>query len=125
MTAEAMLFFDHRPELIPLYEAFEEALFARFPDMSVRVQKTQISFDAPGLFACVSLPRRKTDQGIVITFVLAYRLNSERIRDSVEPYPGRWTHHMLLGAAEAPDDELMMWLSEAHDFALTRRHIRR
>ena len=124
MMAEAMLFFNHRPGLSPLYEAFEATLSDLLPEISIRVQKTQISFDAPGLFACVSLPRRKADQGIVITFVLAYRLDSERIRDTVETYPGRWTHHMLISDPKEFDDELMTWLSEAHAFALTRGHRR-
>lgn len=125
MHPDAPLFFDRAPQLLGLYEAFEQALLARLPEISIRVQKTQISFDAPGLFACVSQPRRKSDLGIVVTFTLAYRLDSERIRDAVEPYPGRWTHHMLLGTAEELDDELMAWLCEAYAFSLTRRHVRR
>ena len=49
------------------------------------------------------------------------RLDSPRVAVAVEPYPGRWTHHILLTAAEEADGELMDWLAEARDFAVSKR----
>ena len=40
---------------------------------------------------------------------------------SVEPYPGRWTNHILITRPEEVDVELMEWLREAHNFALRKR----
>lgn len=122
MHPDAPLFFDRAPHLLPLYIAFETALCTRFPSVSVRVQKTQISFDAPGLFACVSAERRKTGPGLIVTFGLAYRLESGRIAQAVSPSPGRWTHHVLIREEAEIDRELMDWLNEAYAFSCSRRH---
>ena len=125
MSNETMLFFDSVPACLSLYEAFEAAVLNRFPDASVRTQKTQISFYGPGLFACVSLPRRKirgaADAHIIVTFGLAYRLDSPRIGQAVQPAPGRWTHHVILRRAEEIDEELLGWIAESHSFALFRK----
>lgn len=48
-------------------------------------------------------------------------LNSPRSAVSVEPYPGRWTNHILITRPEEVDGELMEWLREAHNFALRKR----
>lgn len=105
-----------------------EALFARmeqaFPDASVKVQKSQISFYHKHLFAAVSLPlrRRKNwpERCIVVTIGLARPLESPRAAVKVEPYPGRWTNHVLLARGEEIDEELLGWLREAYDFALAK-----
>ena len=34
-----------------------------------------------------------------------------------EPYPNRWTHHVMIGSAEEIDQELLGWLWEAAQFA--------
>ena len=36
---------------------------------------------------------------------------------AVEPYPNRWTHHVVVSRLEELDEELMDWLREAYDFA--------
>ncbi|MEG0756553.1 MAG: DUF5655 domain-containing protein [Oscillospiraceae bacterium] len=65
----------------------------------------------------VSLPRRKTEGGIVVSFGLSYRLDSPRIAVATEPYPNRWTHHVPVTDAAQLDEELLGWLREAYDFA--------
>ena len=125
MSPETILFFDRFPESIPLYEALESAILSLFPDASVRVQKTQISFDNPRLFACVSLPRRKIrtedDPRLIVTFGLAYRLDSPRVNQASEPYPGRWTHHVPLRNTNEINPELTGWLMESHAFSRFRK----
>jgi len=121
MTGEALMFFNDRPELVPLYAAFDEALEARFGPQEPRVQKTQITYVNPRVYACVSLPRRKGDGGILVTLGLGRRLSSPRVAIAAEPYPGRWTHHIPIAAPEEIDGELMEWVREAYGFARAKR----
>ena len=57
---------------------------------------------------------------MIVSFSLSHRLESPRIALAVESYPGRWTHHMIISEMGQIDDELLDWLREAHDFALTK-----
>ena len=121
MELDELLFFNQYPQLQPLYKALREELLCRHPDVKVRVSKTQLSFYNRHLFAMVALPlRRKKDWPKVflqLSFGLEYRLESPRIAVAVEPYPNRWTHHVLLTSPEQLDEELFGWLEEAYDFA--------
>ena len=124
-AADVLFFFDGHPEELALYEALFRAVEAAFPEGSVRVQKTQISFYQRHLFAAVSLPiRRRKDwpaHCIVLTLGLPAPLDSPRIAMAVEPYPGRWTHHILIDAPDQIDAQLLAWLQEARAFALAKR----
>ena len=53
---------------------------------------------------------------LMVTVGLPYRLDSPRVVAASEPYPGRWTHHVLVTEADQIDEELMGWLREAWDF---------
>ena len=122
MNQDILLFFDKHPEALPLYEALEEKILSEIEDVTVKVQKTQISFSNKHNFAFVSfLPVRKAkerpDIYIVVTFGLGYRKESPRIDVAVEPYPNRWTHHMLISKPEEIDNELMEWIREASIFS--------
>lgn len=124
-AADVLFFFDGHPAELALYEALFRAVEKVFPEGSVRVQKTQISFYGRHLFAMASLPvRRRKDWPkicLVVTFGLGYRLDSPRVAMALEPYPGRWTHHILVTTADQIDGELMGWLREAWDFAESKR----
>lgn len=119
--SDVWLFFDGHPEERVLYEALFDRMEQLFPDARVKVQKSQISFYNRHLFAAVSLPvRRKKDwpeRCILVTFGLERRLESHRIAVAVEPYPNRWTHHVVVARMEDLDRELMGWLNEASEFA--------
>ena len=114
----------HSAELA-LYNALFDRLASLFPEGSVKVQKSQISFYNRHLFAAVSLPvRRKKDwpqECLLITIGLRRPLDSPRAVVKVEPYPGRWTNHVLLCQAADIDNELLGWLQEAWDFAQSKR----
>ena len=45
---------------------------------------------------------------------------SPRIAVATEPYPGRWTHHIVVSSLEEIDDELMGWIKEAAAFAAAK-----
>lgn len=126
MNQDILLFFDKHPEALPLYEALEERILAEIRDVKIKAQKTQITFSNKRNFAFVSfLPVRKAgerpDIFIVVTFGLSYRKESPRIDAATEPYPNRWTHHMLISRAEEIDDELMGWIEEAAVFSAGKR----
>lgn len=126
MDQNTLFFFHEKPQAIPLYEAFESRLLSELEGVSIKVQKTQITFSNRYGFAFVSfLPARKAknrpDPYITVTLGLNRRELSPRVDQASEPYPGRWTHHLVIGSVEEIDDELMVWVREAYDFAAAKR----
>ena len=123
--ADILFFFDGKPLELALYEALFRHLETELSDASVKVQKSQISFYGRHLFGAASLPvRRKKnwpEHCIVVTIGLPHQLRSPRVAVAVEPYPGRWTHHVLISQEEQIDEELMGWLREAYEFAESKR----
>ena len=122
MDWDTLHFFDQHPDALPLYEALEQQILAGIPDVRIKVQKTQISFYNRHLFACASFLRVKRKQELppyylVVTVGLARRLDSPRVAAATEPYPGRWTHHIVVSAPGQIDTELMGWVREAAAFA--------
>lgn len=121
MTPDTLFFFSKDPAALPLYEAFEARVLAEIDNVAVKVQKTQITYTNPRVFAAVSfLPVRKKaqrpDHYITVTLGLNRRLDSPRVDKVSEPYPGRWTHHAALTREADLDGELLGWLEEARDF---------
>ena len=122
MDEQVLLFFDKVPDALPLYAELERRILAEYPDTRIKVQKTQITFYNRHLFACVSFAkvRKKADRPdsyIVVTFGLEHRVDSPRIDIATEPYPNRWTHHVLISDLSEIDDELMGWIREAAEFS--------
>ncbi|MEA4893270.1 MAG: DUF5655 domain-containing protein [Peptococcaceae bacterium] len=121
----ALHFFEGKPLELALYEAFAEKVLDAFPEAIVQVQKTQVAFSNRHHFAFVSLPVRRVkgwpEHCIIVTFGLFYRLKSPRISIAVEPYPNRWTHHVLVSDEDELDSELMNWISEAYAFSKSKR----
>ena len=114
--SDVLSFFDGRPDALALYRVLAAGLARIAPEGRVKVQKSQISFYDGGLFAMASLPKRKGDPGLVVSFGLGRRDPSPRIGAAVEPYPGRWTHHAALTREADLDGQLLGWLEEARDF---------
>jgi len=125
MDSDTLLFFNQHQSTLPIYENFEEKLFRLFPETQKRVQKTQITFSNKHVFACVSFlrVRKKAELPnpyIVVTLGLPYPLESPRVAAKVEPYPGRWTTHVVVDDIDEIDDELLLWLRQAFDFSETK-----
>ena len=103
-------------------ELKEQKILKDIPDVRVKFQKTQISFYNKHMFACASFMRVRKKKDcpepfLVVTFSLPHQVVSPRIDVATEPYPGRWTHHVLTASEEEIDDELMEWIRESAVFS--------
>lgn len=126
MNADILLFFGERAATLPLYEALENRILSEIDNVTVKVQKTQISFANRHNFAFVSfLPARRAKERpetyITVTIGLGWRLDSPRVDAATEPYPNRWTHHLLISDPAEIDDELLGWIREAAAFSAGKR----
>lgn len=119
-------FFARDPLMLPACRVLEGRILAEISaDVLIRVQKTQVTFSDRRVFGCASIPIRRRRgwprHCLMVTFGLAHRLDAPRVAVATEPYPDRWTHHVLVEHADEIDDELMAWLREAHAFSLSKR----
>lgn len=124
MNTEELLYFDKMPEMLPVYEKLRENLLRSYPDMGIKVTKTQISFSSRYVFAMASLPWRKIkgwpEKYLLVSFGLPVKKESPRIAQSVEAYPNRWTHHVIVERENEIDKELMAWIQEAYQFSMIK-----
>ncbi len=114
------LFFGGAPEGFALYAELERRILAAHPQVTVKVQKTQITFSARFGFAWFWLPDRRVkgrpEAKLMVSFGLGHRGESPRIFAAVEPYPNRWTHHVPVATPAELDGELLDWLEQAYAF---------
>ena len=124
MNNDTLMFFNKMPEMLPLYEALENKILAKYEGVRTKVTKTQISFSNKYNFAFVSLPVRKVkgwpDKCVILTFGLSYQVVHPRIAVSTEPYPHRWTHHVIIQAVDDIDEQIMEWINEAYGFSMIK-----
>ena len=126
MNADILFFFNDHMDALPLYERLEELILEQIPDVIIKVSKTQISFSNKRSFTFVSFnPCRRAKERpavwMTVTFGLSYRKDSPRIDAATEPYPNRWTHHVMVSSEEDINAELMGWLREAAEFSASKR----
>ena len=126
MDNDVFFFFGDHMDALPIYERLEKAILTRIPDVKIRVAKTQITFAKRYGFAFVSFnPCRKAKERpavwMTVTFGLGCRKESPRIDVATQPYPGRWTHHVMVGSEEEIDEELLDWIKEAADFSAAKK----
>ena len=118
---DVLRFFQGRPLELELYQLLFRHMETAFPRCEVKVQKSQISFYGRHLFAAASLPYRRKkgwpEHCLLVTFGLPHRLDDPRIAAAVEPYPNRWTHHVVVSRLQEIDEQLMMWIREAYEFS--------
>lgn len=122
---DTLQFFEVMPGALPLHEQLLELVRQTVGPFSIRVQKTQITWSNRYVFACISFakvrPAKLRPQTyLVVTFGLDHRVESPRIDIATEPYPHRWTHHVLISAPEEIDGELIGWVREAYDFSAAK-----
>lgn len=112
-----LAFFSGHPDLLELWEALLPQVMERCPTAHYKVQKTQITFFDRYGFAFVSRRGRR----LVVSFGLPAPLDSPRVAQKAEPYPGRWTHHIYVNSASDVDGELLDWMETAWVFAQTKQ----
>ena len=98
-----------------IFDALRAAVEALGP-VEVRVTKSQVAFRRRRAFAWAWLPGaylRGKHAPLVLTLSFRHRDPSPRWKEVVEPYPGRFTHHLELRSAAEIDDEVRAWLQEA------------
>ena len=118
--ANPALFFGGAPEGFALYAELERRILAAHPQVTVKVQKTQITFSDPRGYLFASRPRRRGG-GLMVTFGLSVPLESPRLFAVANPAPGRYTHHVQVRDSSELDDELMRWIAWSHDDMAARQ----
>jgi len=98
-----------------LFDVVQEAIESIGP-CELRITKSQIAFHRRKTFAWAWIPakylRGKTAP-LVLSLSLPARNPSSRWKEIVEPYPGRFIHHLELFSVEDINEELRAWLWEA------------
>lgn len=127
--SDLLVYFEEHGAERELYQELIHRLEPLVPNLRLQVQKSQISFYDGHLFGAASLPLRRKKawpaQCLLVTFGWNARCISPRIAVATEPYPGRWTHHVVLARAEEIDRELLEWLCRAADFARSKERRKR
>ena len=126
MDNDVFFFFGDHMDALPIYERLEKGILTWIPDVKIKVAKTQITFAKRYGFAFVSFnPCRKAKERpavwMTVTFGLGCRKESPRIDVATQPYPGRWTHHVMVGSEGEIDEELLDWIKEAADFSAAKK----
>ena len=120
-SAEELLYFAGDERLLPVYLALRGKVIERYPESDVRVQKSQISYRFPHPYLWVwtlaGHGSRKPGKGpMFVTFASPFPIESPMIYRKVEPYPGRWTHHVALLEPGAISDELLGLIEASYRF---------
>lgn len=120
---EIEAFFAGKPEAKALFMAVERKIQAIGPAI-IKVSKTQISFATRTQFAWVWMPlptdRKRPLHSLVLSFGCGRRIVNDQIVEAIEPYPGRWTHHVIIAEAADLTSAVDAWIREAYRFSETR-----
>jgi hypothetical protein len=117
MTVEE--FFGEHADSRLLFEAVKAAINSLGPS-EMRVTKSQVAWRQRINFAFVWRPEqylKRKAAPLVLTVDLRRRDASPRWKQVVEPYPGRFTHHLERYEAEQVYEEVTGWLREAWEKA--------
>lgn len=101
VSLEELLFFDGKEGALPLYLALRARVLSQLGDCQMLAQKSQITFRAPHPYCWVSRPQRgnvraQRAASLVVSFCVSMPVEDGRIWQRVEPYPGRFMHHVIL-----------------------------
>ncbi|CZR02726.1 DUF5655 domain-containing protein [Trichococcus ilyis] len=120
---EKEAFFAGKPEARELFMAVERKIRAIGPAI-ITVGKTQISFATRTQFAWVWMPqptdKKRPLHSLVLSFGCGRQIVHDQIVEAIEPYPGRWTHHVIIAEEADLTDTLDAWLREAYRFSEMR-----
>ncbi len=83
----------------------------------VRLTATQVTFRNRIGFAWIWLPGTwlaHPHAPVVLSLGLRHAIDSDRWKQVVEPYPGRWMHHLEVSDPADLDDEVAGWVAHAY-----------
>ena len=112
-------FFAADEEMLALARALILGALERWPDTVIAVQKTQVGLGGPRPFCALYPPRKAADRkahALGLSLFLPRVPDCPRIAAAAEPYPGRFTCHMVVEREAELDEELWAWLTEARQF---------
>lgn len=116
-------FFSGQEDRIKLYMSIEEMIKSIGP-LTIDIMKSQISFGTKYKFAWVWLPpdssHKRPKNSVVLSFGLDHRVESKHIAEAVEPYPGRWTHHIIIQDEADLNTDVNKWIRQAYAFSQGR-----
>ena len=118
--AEAF-FAARRPEALPSVRAFLLGALERWPEAEIVTQKSQVGLRDPRPFCALTVQGKRIKgreiPGAVLSLFLPRPLEADCLLMAVEPYPGRFTNHLILPADPADFEEaLWAWTAEARRF---------
>ena len=108
-------FFAGQAQSRKLFEVVRREV-AALGETDMRVTKSQVAFRRRRGFAWVWMPERylkRVAAPLVLSLSLSRRDNSPRWKEIVEPYPGRFMHHLELYDPADINEEVRTWLKEA------------
>ncbi len=101
--------FSDKPRQLGLFSLVREYIRS-IGQAAVKESRTQVAFARRRQFAWVWLPqpweRKRPPGSIVLSFSLPRRVTDPRIAQAIEPYPGRWMHHVIIAGEPDFDDEV-------------------
>jgi len=112
-------FFGDQPLAKELFVVIDREVEA-LGEVTIRVSRSQIAFWRRRTLASVWMPAqylKREAAPLVLTVFLRRRDDSPRWKEVVEPYPGRFTHHLELYDPADVDDQVTGWLREAWEKA--------
>jgi hypothetical protein len=112
-------FFDGFPESRQLFDALRKEVDS-LGEVELRVTRSQVALRRAKNFAWAWIPEkslRRKAAPLVLSFGFRHRDPSPRWKEIVEPYRGRFTHHLELYSTKDIDKEVFGWLQAAWDAA--------
>lgn len=90
----------------------------------IEVSKTQISLGEVYKYIWVWLPqtwiKTRQENSITLTIMTGKKINSDKIKESVQSKKGYWTHHIIIENSKDIDKEVEDLIQESINFYLKR-----
>jgi hypothetical protein len=113
-------FFDNYPDSRRIFDKLMITMDLIGP-AELRVSKSQIVLRRKKDFAWIWIPGRYLKGNLVAPLVLSLNYSSRDPsncwKEIVEPYPGRFMHHLEIFSETEIDDEVCAWLKSARETA--------
>ena len=116
--------FAGKPIQSRLYQ-YVRAFIETLGPVTIKVTKTQVAFANVRQFAWVWLPmewaKNRPPNSVVLSFALGKHITHSQIVQAVEPYPGRWMHHVIIQNESDLNEDVRRWLGQAFTFTNHRQ----